>query len=65
MDNQETKCSGQSVALAFIGGGRGWNGGRSSSRPEVGGGNAPGVEGVCQEDRGRSLGEGEGGASRS
>ena len=64
MDNRETKGSGQAVALAFLGGAMAGSGGRSSSRSEVGGRIASGVEGICQEGRGRSPGEGEGSASR-
>ena len=55
MDNQDSKCSSPAVTLAFLGGGRGWSGGRSPSRPEVGGRDTSGFERVYQEGRGRSL----------
>lgn len=47
MDNYESKCSGQAVALAFVGASGSWGGGRSSVRSEVWGRDAPGFEAIC------------------
>ena len=64
MDNRETQCSGPAVALAFLGGAVAGVVAGLLLAPKSGGGDAPGFEGVCQEGRGRSPGEGKGSASR-